>query len=84
VAAVIVSFEDSVASLTVGGFRIEQLPGHFDDKPATRRMANGSAARPGPEGRPVVIHFKLKDAGVTSRKPATQEIRHPYEQLDWI
>ena len=49
--------------------------------PATRRMANGSAARPGPEGRPVVIHFKLKDAGVTSHKPATQEIRHPYQQL---
>ena len=40
--------------------------------------------RPGPEGTAGCYTFKLKDADVTCRKPASQEIRQPYEELDSI
>jgi len=41
-------------------------------------------APPGPEGTAGCYTFKCNDADVTCRKPARQEIRHPYEQLDSI
>lgn len=36
------------------------------------------------EGTAGCYTFKLKDADVTCRKPASQEIRRQYEQLDSI
>jgi hypothetical protein len=49
--------------------------------PQNRQMV---PPRPGPEGTAGCYTFKLKDADVTCRKPASQEIRHPDEQLDSI